>query len=68
VDHPAVVEDEQVAFFEKSGQIAKEPVVQRFALEHEQTAGAALGQWRLGDELGRQGKIEVVHRQRRGFA
>src|SRR6202012_2857188 len=65
-----IVEDQQVARFEKAGQIREMAIGEggrSMAVIHvEQTARAALGERRLRDQLGRQIKIEVGKREHEG--
>ena len=64
VDDAGVVEDEQVAGIDALGEGGEHRVGEPrrgilLRLHHQQAAGAALGQWCLGDQLGGQGVVEV---------
>ena len=59
LDHPRVVEDEQVAGRQELGQVGDRPVREPARCRHQEATGGPLRQWPLGDELRRQVVMEV---------
>jgi hypothetical protein len=59
LDDTGVVEHQQVAGLQQRGQVAEGAVHRRGATAVEQARGAALGRRVLGDQLGRQGEVEI---------
>ena len=66
LDDARVVEDEQVAGPQQRRQFGKLPVGELFTADVQQPAAAAFGGRVLGDQFGREGKVEVVYSQRHG--
>ncbi len=67
LDHPGIVEDEQVARLEQARQVGEPAVDMLRAADVQQAAAGALGRRVLGDQFGREGKVEVVDGQRHGL-
>ena len=59
LDHPRVVEHQQVAGAQQRGQVAEDAVDRRVAGAVEQARGAAFGGGVLGHQFGRQVEIEI---------
>ena len=66
LDHARVVEDEQIPGAHQGGQVGETAVGELPAGDVQQPAAAALGGGVLGDQLGREGKVEIVDGQRHG--
>jgi hypothetical protein len=59
-DHARVVDDDEVTFAQKPGQLAEHAIDRRRAARIEQARRAALGGRVLRDQLGRQLEVEVA--------
>jgi len=66
LDDAGVVENQQVAGGDQLRQVGKAPVVQRVAVDVQQSAGRALGGRVLGDQFGREREIEIVKGEHAG--
>ena len=68
LDHPGIVEHQQVAGGQQAGQVGEAQVGQVGAVHVQQAAGAAFPGRMLGDQFGRQGKVEKVDGKAHGLA
>ena len=66
LDHARVVENQQVTGCEQARQVGEAAVAKLAAANVQQAAAGAFDRRVLGDQFGRQGKVEVVDGQRHG--
>ncbi len=60
MQHTRVIHDQQVARGKQVGQVGEGAVLAHPPAYHQQPACATLGEWRLGNPVGRQRVIEIV--------